>query len=938
MKPNRIVLLIVSLILLAINIHAQTLTADTLLPFDESVTIGHLENGLTYYIKQNTEPKDMAYLYLVVKVGSVDENEDQRGLAHFLEHSAFNGTTNFPGNSLREYLNSVGSGLFGGSNAMTSFDFTIYILETKTTDLEQLDKFVMILSDYSARLLLTHEAIDKERGIILEERRLHSGAQQRMNDKIYPVLFYGSQYSVRLPIGIPEVIANFPYKTLEDFYQDWYRPDLQAVVAVGDFDVATVKSYIEKHFSDIPARVNPRQKVVFEVPPHADTKYVYATDKEATDTTLQIYYKSPAPSSHLQTVEDQRRKLVEYLLNSMLNKRFSDIARSPNPPFTRAYAGSGNFINPLYVYILGATVDETHIIPGFTALITETQRVIQHGFHDSELVNAKANVLSMLERALSEKDKTDSNNFVGDLVQNFTDGSRVMDIDNEFAISSALLEDITLDEIYTAIDAYLTEENRVVVLQGPDTIDDSIPSEADILNIFDMIASTTLDAYAETTITEPLMAKIPKKKSEKKPVFDNTLNIYTWTLKNGAKIYLKPTDFKNNEIYMNAYRIGGLSQAEDKVFKSVKFATQIQNASGLGQFDAIQLSTYLTGKDLRFSTGLGMYTEQISGRSSIKDFETLMQMTHLNFTSPRLDETAFEVWQGRQEIQLRNQLNNPQYLLFKTFSEMIYNDHFRTKFDSVEDILAVNHRTAFDYFKSRFSSATGYNFIFVGNITPDDLQGYIETYIATLPNKKVKTNIIDRHIKTTETLERKDIFKGEEMSMVVMQYNNSMIVDWSTEQKIQLMNSVFQEMLFENIREKMSGVYVIQSYPMISRFDINQVSLTVMFGCDPERVEEIIAEIDRQLGILLNNEFDDLFVNTARETLKKEYEQSDRENSSWIEYIKDKQLYGFSSEDVLRRASYVETITRDEIAEIANKCLDRQKCVTAVLYPEEFKQ
>jgi len=925
------ILFVLAIILLATQIHSQS--PDQLLPFDDSITIGHLENGLTYYIKQNSEPKDMAYLFLVCKVGSIDENDDQRGLAHFLEHSAFNGTENFPGNSLREYLNSVGSGLMGGTNAMTSFDFTVYILETKTTDLNQLDKFFTILSDYSARLSLDNEAIDKERGIILEEKRLHSGAMSRMMDKVYEVLFWGSQYSVRLPIGTPEVIANFPYQTLKDFYHDWYRPDLQAVIAVGDFDPQTVESFIHKNFDTIPKRENSREKIDFEVPSHSDTKFAFVTDKEATEINLIVYYKSPARPR--KTEDDYNKDMVVSLLNALLNKRFEDITRSPNPPFIMANASYHSVIAPMALYGLQAVVDQEHIMSGYEALFTEIQRVKQHGFHPSELENAKAIILTQYERARSEKDKTNSGTYAWHMMSHFTDGSQMMDIDDEYEIVTDILKNITFEDINDAIDTYLTDDNRAVVLMGPDTIDDILPDQTDLLRLFDDISGSDVEPYAETVITEPLLAKTPKKAKVNAPTFDETLGIYTWTLKNGAKVHLKTTDFKNNEIHLSAFRTGGLSQADDAVHKSARFADGIQNASGLGQFDAIQLSTYLSGKDLRFYTSLGGTSEQISARSSIKDFETMLQMMYINATKPRFDETAFEVWRDRQEILLRNQANSPQFLFSKTMSEMLFENHPRNHLETAEDVVQVNHRTAYNFYKSRFDSANGFNFVFVGNITASQLQPYIETYIATLPKGKAKTDIVDRKLKISTKQAREDIYKGQEMSLVASHFTNRFPISWETEQKIRLMNAVFQEMLFDNIREKMSGVYIVQTAPIIIREYGNQLSNVVLFGSDKDRVEEILTEIKRQIHLLLFNEYDELFFTTAKETLKKEYEQNERENRYWLSTIQEMLLYGFTSFDVARHTGFVDTITREDVAAIANRCFDLRKNVTVVLFPEE---
>jgi len=947
MKHNKhITLFILAIILLVTHITAQTLSPDDPLPFDPTVTHGQLENGLTYYIKQNQEPKDIAYLYLVVKVGSVDEDDNQRGLAHFLEHSAFNGSENFPGNALNEYLNSVGSGMMsGGSNAFTGFDNTVYYLQTRTTDPEQLDKFVMILSDYASRLSLDHDAIDRERSIILEEKRLRSGADSRMWDKVYETLFWDSKYSQRLPIGTPEVIAGFPYQTLKDFYHDWYRPDLQAVIAVGDFDTQAIEALIHKHFDAIPKKENPRPKIDFPVPLHTDTKFVLATDKEADQIGVLIYYKSPFQP--IKTVADYYQETVISLLNTLLNKRFDDISRSPNPPFSQGFAVTRQMVNPLNTFTLAARVDEEHIMSAYTALITEIQRVKQHGFYPSELATAKADLLSQYEKQLLEKDKTNSRNLIWSLREHFTNGSPVMSIETEFALVNTMLGWIDIDDINEVIDLLITDENRVVILTGPDTI--TFPSfggvaaeqtgwsslfEQEILRIFEDAASAKLDPYPETVINEPLLAKLPKKVKEKAPKYDKTFDLYTWTLKNGAKVHLKTTDFKNNEINIHAFRLGGLSHADDHVYKSAKFAAAIQNASGIGAFDVTQLTTYLAGKDLRLASYLRNEAEGVDGRSSIKDFETMLQMMWITFTQPRFDESAFQTWQNRLCTELANQTNDPNAVFNNTWMDIVYDHHLRGVLETLEMVQAVDHKVAYDYFKSRFAGANGFEFLFVGNITHTELQPFIETYIASLPKGKAKINVIDRNVRMTERQHREVIHKGQETSRAVMQFIASQKVNWSLNQRMSFMISVLNNMLLDNVREKMSGVYAIYAVPQLVPAPANQLATTVMFGSDPARVDEIIAEVGRQINLLQDNEFDDSYFETAKEARKKEMEIQLRNNAYWVTGIREMWVYGYTPEEICDPIGFMEGITRDDISSMARLCFDVEKGVTVVLLPE----
>jgi len=947
MSRTRIIILTSLIILILITIlithhpHPKIdLSPDSTLPFDHTITTGQLENNLTYYIKQNKDPKDIAYLLLAVNVGSVNEDDHQQGLAHFLEHSVFNGSEHFPGKALMDYLNSVGSGMQGGSNAETGFDDTVYILETKTTDPEQLDKFFQILSDFAAYASLENDAIDKERGIILEEKRLDNDASSRMLDQLYEYLLYGSKYSKRLPIGDPEIVAHFPYQTLKDFYNDWYRPDLQAVIAVGDFDVQKVKALIEKHFSDIPQRDNPRERVYYDVPQHEDTKIAIITDGEAAETEILIYYKSPNTS--LRTVGDYRKNTVLDLLTDMFYKRLSDITNSANPPFLEAYAWHYYIAHPQKLYTIGATVDENQVMQGFTALITEIERVKQHGFSASELEMSKSRLLSEYKMSLSEKDKTNSSDYAWALAEHFSNGTQVMNIDYEYQLVKALLKDITLEDIRTAINTYITEDNRVVAYMGAETpIFPSVGTPfmaSEILNMFTEIQNTPLQPYSETIIDQPLLAKTPKKVKTKKPTHDLTLDTYTWSLPNGATVHLKPTDFKNNEINLNAFRSGGLSHADDDIYPIARFAAEINDNIGRGVFDINQLNTYLSDKDIYYHGSISNNYEQITAKSSVGDLETMLQMLYLDFTQPRYDETGFEIWKARKLLQLKNQEKDPEHIFYNTVDNLLYDSHLRGKEPTADDLVGTPlaaSETAHTFYKSRFGSANDFHFVFVGNITPKDLQPFIEKYIATLPNKQTSNEIIDRNLRLSERTKRENIYKGQEMSRLVMQFNNSIVADYAMEQKINLMSAVFQEMIYENIREKMSGVYIIYTYPYILREQSNQVANFMYLGCDPNRVEEIITEAKRQVRLLLANDYEELFYTTAKETLRKDYEQKERDNEYWLSIVKEQILYGFSSSEITGHIAFLDTISREDIADMAKICFDLEKCVMVVQYPEK---
>jgi zinc protease len=913
-------------------LNSQNLKLGDKLPLDENVHIGKLENGLTYYIKQNQEPKNFAELRLVVNAGSVLENDDQQGLAHFTEHLAFNGTESFPGNKLNEYLSSIGLGYMGGLNAMTSFDMTVYLLTSKTDDKTQIDTAFLILSDWAARLTFDHEKIDKERGIILEEWRGGRGANERILNQQKSVIFGDSKYAERMPIGNPDTIQNFDYQLIKDFYNDWYRPDLQAVIAVGDFEIAEIKDLINKHFNSIPPKENPRPKPEYPIPSHSETKFAFATDKEATQTTVSIMYKHPA--TLIETIADYREQTILALLNIMLNNRFAEISRRENSPFSYAGAGKGSLTNTMDMYSLYAIVDENHIIDGYTAIITEIERAKRHGFYNSELIRAKDMLFKNIERSFQEKDKTSSNRLIWTLVNHFLKSTPLLNIDYEYTLVNDLLSTIEMNDILQSLAANITEENKIISLTGPENLNVELPSEKEVISLFATIQNSQIDVYPESELSESLINRTIQTIQVKKPSYDKKLDVYTWSLPNGASVHLKQTNFRNNEILFSAFRKGGLSQADDAIFKSARMSSHIMNEAGMGLLDKNLLDNFLSRRDLQYNTSLTPKNESLYARSSVKDIETLFELIWLNFNQPRFDDIAFDTWKRRMEISLKNMQNSPNYIFNEEINNLLYNNHLRVQQLNVNDLLQLDHQTAFDFYKSRFTSANSFNFIFVGNISKDDLHTYIERYLASLPKTKVNTSIINRHIKFNQTAGSKTINKGEdEKTLVRLIYTNSYRYNFKENLKIRALNFILSEMLLENIREKISGVYVIYSQAVIENDPIQQIAIHIDFGCSPDRVEEITNEITNQINQLIKGTFDSKHLANYKETANKRLEINLKTNKHWLDQIESKLFHKFSSSDILNNDKLINQLTTKDITSTAKKYIDPKKRLQIVLYP-----
>ena len=916
------------------------------LPLDESVIIGTLPNGLTYYIKQNSEPIDMAFFQLALKVGSILEDDDQQGIAHFVEHAAFSGTENFPEYSIREYMDSIGFGFMGGLNAATSNLFTIYMLQSRANDSEQLNNAILFMSEWAARVSFDEEMIEKERGIILEEIRGRRGFGDRMMRDYWNVLFEGSKFPERLPSGLPEIIETVPRQRIIDFYQDWYRPDLMAVIAIGDFeDIDEIRDMIHNHFNTIPRTENPRPIPYFEVPEHTETKFVLRTDPEAEFTGVMVGHK--LHHEPVITIADYRYRLIDTLLGTLLDNRFAEISRQQDPPFVQGGAYKITNFNTIDMFSYSALLDDQKLLEGITSIFTEIERAKQHGFHSSELRRAKNSMLNSIEQRYTERDNVLSMRLAFNYIFHFLENNPMMSIEDEFEIVRFLLDTIDVDDIADALEENTSDENRVVTLTVPETYGVELPSEETILALLDEISEIELEPFPETTITEPLLRNIPRPARVSKPKQERftigsgenafELEMFTWSLRNGATVRLVPTDFRNNEILLNGFRTGGLSQVEDDIYDFARVAAEIMEESGMGAFDKNLLEIYLDDKIVSFNTRITDRAENISGRSSIADFETLMQMVYLNFTSPRFDEAGFETWKLRKEITTRNQQNSPDFAFDEAVENLLYNNHFREKFLSVEDIQQTDHQIAFDFHKNRFNTARDFNFNFIGNINKDELQEYIRKYIATLPNRRIDTRIIDRNIRFNQTPSTERVYRGQDDRTLVRLVFTSDL-DYSLQEQYNIMSTtlVLNQLLLDTVREQLSGVYFIYAFPEIDVQPYPQIAIHIHFGCDPHRIDEIIEEINVQINHLFENTFEDKHITMLQETFRQSIETQMRRNDFVLSALTSSLQYGYDLNETANPLEKIDAITKEVVSNTAQKYFAHDRRLMIILYPEGF--
>ena len=614
---------------------AATAALTAKIPLDPTITTGRFANGLRYYVRTNKKPEKRAELRLVVNAGSILEDRDQSGLAHFVEHMAFNGTKHFPKQETVKFLESIGMRFGPSVNAFTSFDETVYMLEVPTDKPDVLDKAFLILEDWAHNVSFDDAEIDKERGVITEEWRLRRGAGARMQDKQFPILFKGSRYAERLPIGDMEVVQSFKHERLKKFYEDWYRPELMAVVAVGDFDKAAIETLVKNHFETIPASAATKLRPTYDVPEQPGTLYAIATDKEASGTSVAVYSKMPARDQT--TIGAYRQQIVERLFSGMLSTRFSEMAQKPDAPFLGAGAGRGQFVRPLEVSTLSAGVKEDGIERGLDALFSEALRVEKFGFTATEFDRVKRNTMRGLERAVTEKENTPSASLADEYVRNFTDGEPSPGIEYEMALHARFLPEITLNEVNALAKQWVPDKNRVVLVNAPDKPGLAVPDQAKLASVIASAEKKELTAYVDTVGTQPLLDSAPKAGAITKTATKDAFGITEWELSNGVKVVLKPTKFKEDEVIFQAFSPGGTSLASDADFIPAQTAAQVVASGGLGKFSAIDLRKMLTGKVASARPFIGELDEGLRGSASRKDLETMFQLIYLTFTAPRAD-------------------------------------------------------------------------------------------------------------------------------------------------------------------------------------------------------------------------------------------------------------------------------------------------------------
>jgi zinc protease len=937
MKSRLSILLFIINILFAVVLLSQTETKfafDQPLASDPKITIGTLNNGLKYYIRRNKKPEKRAELRLVVKAGSVLEDDDQQGLAHFVEHMAFNGTASYPKQEIINFLERSGMRFGPEINAYTSFDETVYMLEVPTDSPEVVKKGFQILEEWGHAISFNDSEIEKERGVVIEEWRLYRGADYRVAMKHIPLELYKSRYAERIVIGKKETLESCSPDLLRKYYHEWYRPDLMALFAVGDFDKKEIEELVVEHFSKLENPKQERQRLQYPIPDHQETLVSIVTDPELTRSSIEVIFKREIQETH--TAGAYRNNIIGNLYNAMFNTRLRELLQQSNPPFLYAYCSDARFIGEKQSYNIGVGVKENEVLNGFEVAITEAERVRQHGFTYTELERQKVQFLRGLERAYLEREKTESRQFIDEYTRNFLEREPIPGIEIELALFRQFLPGISIEEVNKLTAERMTLGNRVITVSLPKKGSVIVPTEAEVLAIMNNTRTQKLTPYIDKVSEQPLITTLPPPGSITSEKKIKSLGVTEWKLSNGARVVMKPTDYKNDEILFSSFSFGGTSVIPDSNYISAAFATAIIGQSGIGNFDAIALQKKLTGKIANVSPAINQLGESLGGSAAPQDLETLFQLIYLYGTSPRKDTTAFSSLITRYKAMLQNRSVSPDAAFSDTLQVTISNYHFRSRPVSIPMMDEIHLDLALNVYKERFADFSDFTFFFVGNFQVDSLKPFVKQFLASLPSTKRKETWRDVGIIPPKGIVSKKVFKGiEPKSTINITFTGPFV--W-TQQNRYTFNAMLEALnikLREVLREDKGGTYGVRASGSPSQIPRQEYNITISWGCNPERVDELVSEAFLQIDSLKQKILDPIYIEKVREIQRRSHEVNLKQNGFWINNLR---IYYSNNEDpemILNYPKLVENLKADAIRKAIQQYFDMNNYVKVVLYPEK---
>jgi zinc protease len=904
-------------------------------PLDPGVRMGKLKNGITYYIRKNAEPKNRAELRLAVKAGSVLETDAQQGLAHFMEHMNFNGTTNFPKNELVNFLQKTGVRFGADLNAYTGFDETVYMLPIPTDSAGLLEKGIQVLEDWAHGALLDPSEIEKERGVVLEESRMGRGAQQRMRDKFLKVILNNSRYAERLPIGKDSILKSFKPETIKAFYQDWYRPDLMAVIAVGDFDVDKVEGTIKQKFSSIPVPTNAKKRTKYAIPLDGSTKVAIVTDPEYPQNLIQLIYKQP--NSKEKSLKDVRDNFAQGLYNSMMAQRMQELTQKANPPFLYGDSQYGDFLGDLDSYTsIALAKDAASMKTALTALLEENARVQKFGFTQPELDRAKKDFYTSIEQYYKERDKTKSANHVQEYLDHFLHEEPYMSAEAYFEFVKKHLDGVSLTEINVLAKKYITDKNRAVVVMGPEKSKDELPKEAEIRKLL-LEAGKDVTAYVDDVVDSPLLPADPAPGKITGEKVLEKLGVTELTLSNGVKVLLKPTEFKNDEILIKATGKGGYSLFPDERETGI-FSSYLIQSGGVGPYNQTQLQKFLAGKTASAGPYMSELTEGIGGSTNPKDLETTLQLIYAYFTTPRKDADVVTGILANQKAYLENMQKTltPEKVYSDSLNAILTSNNPKRRPLKPESIDKVSLDRAVEMYKDRFADASDFVFTFVGAFKTDEIKPLLERYIGGLPSTDRNDTFKHPNIFPPKGTIDKTIYKGlEPKSRVTLISSGEYEYNPENNIQIEALQEVLQIKLIEALREEESGVYGVSVSEGTDKFPTGHYRFSIGFGCAPENVDKLVKRAREEVSKIKQNGADPKDIEKFVAETQRKTETALKTNNFWLDYLDDNTFLGDDLDEIFLQEKLLKSITVASTKASAEKYFNDNNFIKVVLMPEK---
>jgi len=937
MKRFRMVLSVLMLTIVYVSIMAQVDPMSPM-PNDESVRTGVLENGMTYYIKSNQEPKERASFYIIQNVGALLEEDEQNGLAHFLEHMAFNGTEHFPDKGIIDFLERHGVAFGENINAYTSQNQTVYNLSDVPVNKPGiLDSCLLVLNDWSNYLLLLEEEIDAERGVIKEEWRTRRTAQFRMYSASMQYLYPNSKFAERDVIGDLDVIENFEYDALRDFYHKWYRTDLQAIAMAGDFDAEEMEAKVIELFSKIPAVEDAPERPFYEIPDQDAPVYGLVTDAEADQTIIQYMIRHRKTDDGPETFMGHRERYIHQLFNAMMGQRMQELVQKGDPPFVVGVINYGDFERG-YEALMAVTLPKPNQeAVGYAALMTELERVNRYGFTQGELDRSKAEILAQWEKYYKERDKISNEEHINAYVDNFLEGDAYPSTEFAYQAVQAILPTISLADFTQRVPQWIAGKNQVLVVQGPEGEGVEHLSEAASMAIMEQVTAAEIEPYQDEELAESLISVelVPAAVVSEKNL--DVLDAVEWTLENGARVIFRKADYEKDQIQIRAYSKGGSSLYGDEDVPTTDMLSMLIQMYGVGDFDAMGLQKMLTGKNISLQLSLRNLSEGLNGTASPKDMEAMMQLIYLHFNQPRFDKEAHDAIIARYMAFVENMNNNPQKVMGDSLNLIATNYHPRTRVLDQEFLQDVNYERLEAVYRERFADASDFFFIIVGNMEMEEVKDLAQKYIGAIGDLDRTETWIDRKVYEPQGVVEKTIPLALETpkANVNIMINQEMKYNPQNQMVLRIIEGILDLRYVESIREEEGGTYGVRIRTSVSKWPLEKASMQINFDCDPERAADLKEKVYAELRDLATEGPSEEDLSKTTENILKDREESKEHNAYYLSTLLSYYLYGINFDDPANYEDIVNEITVKDVKKVMQSFYADSNIIDVVFVPKE---